>query len=1169
MPEFVHLHVHSEYSLLDGLCRIPDLVARAKELGMRALALTDHGALYAALNFWREAKEQGIHPILGCETYVARGSMVDRSSPLASRPHHLVLLAQNETGYQNLLRLVTRAHLEGFYYKPRIDKNLLAEHARGLIVLSACASGEVPRLILNGDLEGARRAAAWYREVFGPENYFLELQDHGTPENQTINKELLALAKDLGLKVVATNDVHYVLPEEAKSQELLLCIQTNSTINNPKRMRMQGTGYHLRSAEEMAALMAEVPQALVSTLEIAERCRVDFDLGRFRLPYFPLPLGVTADEYLARLCQEGLPHRYPQPGPEVRARLQHELDLIKKMGFASYLLIIWDIIRFAKSQGILVGPGRGSAAGSIVSYLLGVTNLDPLAHGLIFERFLNPGRVSMPDIDLDFPEDRRDEVILYVVKKYSSDHVAQIVTFGTMAARAAVRDAGRALDLPPGEMDRVAKLIPFGLTLDEALEQVPELEPMMQDRPYIRDLIEAARSLEGVVRHASTHAAGVVITDAPLIQYTPLMRPVKVAGRDEEGFTPVTQFDMHDLQRLGLLKIDLLGLSTLTIIRKACELVKQTRGIDLDPEKIDLNDPAIYRLLSAGEVMGVFQVESPGMRRVLKELQPSAFEDVMATIALYRPGPMKYIGEYIRRKHGQTRITYPLPQLEPLLKETYGIIVYQEQIIQLAMELAGFSPSEADMLREAIGKKKAEALKRQREKFMAGAVARDISEAKASEIFDMLEYFGRYGFNKSHAAAYAVITCQTAYLKAKFPVEYMAALLSVEQGNTDKVAAGIAECRRLDIPVLPPSVNKSELDFAVEEGGVRFALGAIKNVGEGPISAILAARGDQFFTNADDFARRVDLRQVNRRALESLIKAGALDELGHRAQLLEVLDSLMALSARAHRAREIGQMSLFEGENGGNNLDLLTLPEVPAVPRKEQLSWEKELVGVYLSEHPLQQVAQELERGITNTLSQIDTSLQGQMVTTAGVVAGVRRITTKRGEPMAFVRLEDLQGEIEVVVFPRVYEKTRELWEPEHILLVTGKVQANEEEAKILCEQAVDYQSWARPLAEAAVETATLAEETPRPIHHLHITLPPAGNQEEEIQRLVEVHDLLTQYPGNDRFSLYMPRTSGLVQLNFPNSTVGFSLALEKAIVSLLGPGSLRVETISPQTSLR
>lgn len=1164
VPEFVHLHVHSEFSLLDGLCRIPDLVARAKELGMRALALTDHGALYAALSFWQQAKEQGIKPILGCEVYLARGSMEERGSPLQAKPYHLVLLAENETGYRNLLHLVTRAHLDGFYYKPRIDKNLLAQHSAGLIALSACASGEVPRHILEGDKEGARQAAAWYREVFGPQNYFLEFQDHGIPELQEINQELVAISRELGLGMVATNDVHYIRPEEARAQELLLCIQTNSTINNPKRMRMPGAGYYLRSPEEMAALFGELPQLLVSTLGIAERCEVNFDLGRFRLPAFPLPPGIAADEYLARLCEEGIPRRYPNPSPEVKGQLEHELTLIRKMGFAAYFLIVWDIIRFAKSRGIMVGPGRGSVAGSIVSYLLGITDLDPLAHRLIFERFLNPGRISMPDIDLDFPDDRRDEVIQYVVEKYSPDHVAQIVTFGTMAARAAVRDAGRALDLPPGEVDRVAKLIPFGMTLEEALESVPELQTMMDNQPYIQDLIEAARSLEGVARHASTHAAGVVITDQPLTQYTPLQRPVKVSGREPEQFTPVTQYDMHNLQRLGLLKIDLLGLSTLTILRRAQELVKKTRGVEISLENLDINDPAIYKLLSSGEVMGIFQVESPGMRRVLKELQPTEPADVMATIALYRPGPMKYIGEYIRRKHGQAKISYPLPQLAPILKETYGIIVYQEQIIQLTMELAGFSPSEADMLREAIGKKKAEALKAQRDKFIAGAVGQGIPREKATEIFEMLEYFGRYGFNKSHAAAYAVITCQTAYLKAKYPVEYMTALLSVEKGNSDKVAAGVAECRRLGIPVYPPSVNQSELDFTVEGDGIRFSLGAIKNVGEGPIQAILQARRDSPFASADDFGRRVDLRQVNRRALESLIRAGALDELGHRTQLLEALEALLSLSGRAHRAREAGQMSLFDGGEVPNHLDLLPLPEIPPVPPKEQLAWEKELMGIYLSEHPLQRVAPELERAITNSLGQIDSTLEGQMVTTAGVVTAVRRIITKRGDPMAFARLEDLQGEMEIVVFPRVYEKTRELWEPDHILIVTGRVQANEEETKIICEQATDYQSWARPRE----KEAPLPEPPVRAaIHHLHITLSPGENQEDEIRRLVEVHDLLQQFQGNDRFSLYVPRAGGMVQLNFPNASTGYSVALEKALLSLLGDNSLRVETINLSSS--
>ncbi|MBI3286837.1 MAG: DNA polymerase III subunit alpha, partial [Chloroflexi bacterium] len=1177
--EFVHLHVHSELSLLDGLCRIPDLVARARELEMSALALTDHGALYAALPFYQAAQEQEIKPILGMEAYIARGSMARDGRPAGgSKPYHLVLLARDETGYKNLLKLVTTAHLEGFYYKPRIDKETLARHAQGLVALSACASGEVPRAILDGNLEGARKAAAWHRDVFGPGNFYLELQDHDTPELRRIATALIEISGQLKIPLVATNDVHYVLPEQAKAQELLLCIQTNTSINDPKRMRMQGTGFHLRSAEEMAALFTEVPQALRSTLEIAERCSLAFELGAVHLPHYPAPEGTTPDAYLAQLCEQGLTRRYPHPpqADQLRQRLDHELKLIRKMGFATYFLIVWDLIHFAQSQGILVGPGRGSAAGSLVSYLLGITNLDPLAHGLIFERFLNPGRTSMPDIDLDFPEDRRADVIDYVVKKYGQDRVAQIITFGTMAARAAIRDAGRALDLPPGEVDRVAKLIPFGSTLQEATESSTELQGLVESHDYIRDLIQAAMSLEGVARHASTHAAGVVISDRPLTEYVPLQK----ATRGGEGV--ITQYNMNDLQRLGLLKIDLLGLATLTIIRRTLDLVNQRYAQQLAKplaqEEIDLNDPAIYQLLSRGDVWGVFQVESAGMRRVLKELQPSRFEDVMACIALYRPGPMKYIGEFIRRKHGQTPISYLVPLLEPILSETYGIIVYQEQVIQMAMELAGFSPSQADLLREAIGKKKAEALKRQRQKFIAGCVERGVDKEAAEALFDSLEYFGRYGFNKSHAAAYAVITCQTAYLKAKYPAEYMAAFLSVKKGVADDVAAGVAECRRLGIEVLPPSINHSDWDFSVEEGvKVRFGLGAIKNVGEGAVRTILDARGQVSFHNIEELARRVDLRQVNRRALECLIRCGALDELGSRAQLLEAIDSLLATSSNAHQARESGQMSLFEANGPTQNESFLHLPQVPEVTLKERLAWEKELTGIYISEHPLQRIMSDLEQQVTIFPGQIDRSLDGQRVVTAGVVAAVRRITTRKGDPMAFARLEDLQGEMEVIVFPKTYERTREVWETERIVVVSGKVQAEEEQVRLVCDEASEFlqpaepkpmaaQSQAKPLvlreAEIGVVSSELnaaprpepdtrpaaSSQLARPQYQLHIKLPRSRNIEEEIRRLSEVHDLLMQHPGQDRFSLYIPRGEELVQLDFPNAATGYSVALERAL---------------------
>jgi DNA polymerase-3 subunit alpha len=1165
MAEFVHLHVHTEYSLLDGLSRIEDLVQRARELDMKSLAITDHGVMYGALGFHRQAVQGGIRPIIGCEMYLARTDMRSRRPQIDGRPYHLVLLAENQRGYQNLLQMTTRSHLEGFYYKPRIDKELLSQYSEGLMALSACAKGEVCDLLTQGDHGGARRAAAWYRDLFGPGRFYLELQEHDIPDLVDLNRHLISLSQELDIPLVATNDVHYVREEDHQAHDLLLCIQTNTTVNDPNRMKMSGGGYHLRSPEEMAALFSDVPEALRNTLEIAERCDLAFDYDTLHLPPFDVPEGHTPETYLAQLCHQGLKRRYDHLTPDIEARLEHELSLVGQMGFAGYFLIVWDLIRFAKERDILVGPGRGSAAGSIVSYCLGITDLDPLEHGLFFERFLNPGRRTMPDIDMDFPEDRRAEVMAYAVQKYGQNHVAQIITFGTMAARAAIRDAGRALDLPPGEVDKTAKLIPFGLSIDAALETVPELKQLSEEHDYIRELVEAARNLEGVVRHASTHAAGVVITDEPLTQYVPLQRAIKGDGL-------ITQYAMGELESIGLLKMDFLGLSTLTVIQRALDLIQETCGTQLSLESIDLTDPQLYRLLSEGDVTGIFQVESPGMRRVLRELRPSCFADVMAVVALYRPGPMEYIGDFIKRRHGETAIEYPVPELEPILKETYGVIVYQEQIIRMARELAGFTTSEADMFRHAIGKKKAAELQAQRDSFTRGLVANGIAEQTAKDIFKMIEYFARYGFNKAHAAAYAVITCQTAYLKAYYPVQYMAALLTVDRDNSERVAMEVADCRRAGIPVLPPSVNHGDHDFTIESVspettdlggksrqslGIRFGLGAVKNVGHDPVEAILKGRQDRPFSDLGDFCRRVDLRQVNRRALDSLIRCGALGDFGPRGRLLNGVDAMMAVSQHAHHAQEIGQLTLFE--LGGAAEVTLDLADGPDVPRRTQLAWEKELLGLYVSEHPLAQIGRRLDKYTTAVCGEIDPALHAQTVIIAGMVSRVRRITTKNDKLMAFAELEDLHGSVEVVIFPEAYEKTRELWKPDSILMVRGTVQVRDETAKVICESAVDYHSW----TEAAGEMEEEEETTPVVHHQLHIRIPGSGNQEEDIKLLSEVHSLLTsQVGGEDLFSLYVRRNNRLVQLTFPNDKTRFCPALAEAVADLLGDECLRVEKI-------
>jgi len=1188
MLPFVHLHVHSEYSLLDGLARIEDLVVRATELGMPALALTDHGVMYGAIKFYQAAKKHGIKPIIGTEMYISPRGMKQRDSKQDRKSHHLTLLAKDNIGYRNLLRIATTAELEGFYYKPRVGKEYLAEHTQGLIALSGCGSGEIPRLVLNGQLDKARQVAGWYRDAFGRDDFYLELQRHeGIPELKQVNEGIIALSNEMGIPLVATNDVHYVRPEEAKAQEILLCIQTNTTVNDPKRMIMGDESFYLKSGEEMAALFSDVPEAVGNSLLIAEKCNLDLKSEGYHLPVFAVPEGYDAESYLHHLCQEGLRERYPVVTPEIEARLQHELGIIHQMGFDTYFLIVWDLVRHARDQDVW-WTVRGSVAGSIVAHTLGITNLDPLRHGLIFERFLNPGRVTMPDIDLDFPDERRDEMIKYAVEKYGQDMVAQIITFGTMGARAAIRDAGRALDIPLNEVDTVAKMIPLGprVKLQDGLDRVAELRNLYESKDYIKKLIDTARSLEGVARHASTHAAGVVIADVPIINYTPLHRPTRGAG----GGIVVTQYPMETLEDIGLLKIDFLGLSTLTVMRKAADLIRQNHGLQLDLNTIPTDDPVIFELLSSGDVTGIFQVESPGMRRVLTEMQPTGFEDIVAVLALYRPGPMQFIPNYIARKHGREEVTYVHPKLEPILKETYGICVYQEQIIRTLTGLAGYSAADADLMRRAVGKKKEKELLKHRKTFIKGAVKHGgIESDKAKEIFDAIEYFSNYGFNRAHAVSYAVITCQTAWLKARYPVEYMAALLSVERNNTDKVGIFIAECRRMGIEILPPDANRSGLDFTIEAGGkesktIHFGLGAVKNVGEGPIEVILNAREQGGpFKDIEDFCQRADLRQVNRRALECLIKVGALDAFGQRSQLLAIVDPMMALSQSTHQAQEAGQLSMFDASSGfsqamGSSISLLDVPEVP---RKEMLAWEKELVGFYISEHPLQQVAASLDGTVTAFCGEIGEEMAGQKVVIAGVVPWVRPHTTKKGNLMAFVQLEDLQGSIEVIVFPSIYEKTRELWQEDKILVVRGRVDAKGRGAKVICESVQDYLLISRPVDEekhqpgrpfgkaprqgfdrlspAAEDTAHGKRRKSSP-RHLRLTIRRSGEQERDSERLAQVHNLLQSYEGDDRFSLYLVSDGRRVQLDFPNATTGYCLALKEDLVGMLGAGAIRVE---------
>ena len=1062
MPKFTHLHVHSHYSLLDGLAKIPDLVARAKELGMDSIALTDHGVLYGAIEFYKAAKKIGIKPILGVETYVAPRDRFSKES--SEKYYHLILLCENEKGWKNLVKLVSKAHLEGFYYRPRVDKDLLREHHEGLIALSACLGGEIGQALFTDRFDEAKKIALEYVSIFGKNNYFLEIQKHPhISESEKIEASLLKLSKETGIPLVATQDLHYLRKEDAEYHDILLAIQTGNKLSDDDRLTLKGDDFSMDSPEEMAEKFAHIPGVLERTVEIAARCNVEFELGKILLPEFPKPDGKTANEYLRELITERLPKKIPPEAQtqEVIDRLEYETGVIEKTGFADYFLIVQDLIHWAKVHGISVGPGRGSAAGSLVSYVLDITDINPLTYSLLFERFLNPERIQMPDIDIDFADTRRDEVLAYAREKYGEDRVARIITFGTMAARAAIRDAGRAMGYTYGFCDQIAKLIPFNPTqgmkegwLDECLKKVAELKALYENNPEAKKLIDAARHLEGVARHASVHACGTVIAKEPLIERVPLQ------FSPQEKDIIITQFEMHAIEDLGLLKIDFLGLKNLTIIENTLRLIKELKDITIDISKIPLNDEKTFELLRHGDTTGVFQFESSGMRRYMKDIKPTELEDLIALVALFRPGPMELIPSFIKRKNGEEKITYLHPKLEPILKNTHGIGVYQEQMMQIARDLAGYTLPEADMLRKAIGKKIKSLLDEQKEKLTSGMIKNGIAPKVATAIWELFPPFARYGFNKSHAACYALIGYETAYLKANYPEEFMAGLLNAEMHDIERISLLVQEARQSNIEILGPDVNRSFVNFTPEDGvgnqRIRFGLLAVKNVGSEITKAIIEERSrNGEFKNFEDFITRIKHKDLNKKSIESLIKSGAFNSLGiERKQALENIDDILKFVNASKRSIENAQNSLF-GATAMPSTALKFKPVTPAT-NEEKLAWEKELIGFYLSEHPLIGYAEKINKYKAKPISELITIKNERLIVrTAGLVSKIRKIFTKNGQPMIFATIEDLeQKSLEVVVFTSVLEKTSAVWSENNVVIIEGRISVRDGQAKMICDNA-------------------------------------------------------------------------------------------------------------------
>ena len=1049
--DFVHLHVHTQYSLLDGACLIKNLTDLAKRMKMPACAMTDHGNMFGAIEFYQSSIANGIKPIVGSEVYIAPKGRFDKTfSQGEDTSNHLILLVKNEIGYKNLMKLVSIGYLEGFYYKPRIDREVLAQYSEGLIALSSCLKGEIPRLAMNHKEEKLKELAAEYRDIMGKENFYFELQDHSIPEQQEVNKELIRLGKELDIPLVATNDVHYLTKDSAKAHEALLCIQTQTTIDDPNRMKLQTDQFYFKSVEEMKALFKDVPEAISNTIKIAERCNLELDFKKTFLPHYSVPHGVAREKYLKDLCEQNLGHRYKEVNARIKERIENEIKVISKAGYVSYFLIVWDFVNYAKSKGIAVGPGRGSAAGSIVSYLLGITDIDPLKYNLLFERFLNSERVSMPDIDIDFCYEKRGEVIDYVIQKYGKDNVAQIITFGTMAARAVIRDVGRAMNLPYADVDKIAKLVPVDpdMTLELALEQEPELARLYKEDSKIKELINVSKKLEGLTRHASTHAAGVVISEDLLTNHAPLFKTSD--GQISTGYA------MGSLEKIGLLKMDFLGLRTLTVIQEALKIINRVNGISLKVEDIPMDDPATYKLFNNAESIGIFQLESSGMRDLLRKLKAEKFEDIIALLALYRPGPIGsgMLDDYMKRKHGKVEVRYDHPLLEAGLKETYGIIVYQEQVMTIVSSLAGFSLAQADILRRAIGKKTPEIMEQQRKAFIDGAVKNKVDKRIAEKIFSLIEHFAGYGFNKSHSAAYAMISYRTAYLKANYPVEFMTALLTSEKDDTDKIVEYIDEAERMGIKILPPDANESYANFTmINKNEIRFGLSAVKNVGEGAIEFIIEARKKYgSFTSLYEFCERTDSRLVNKKVMESLIKCGAFDSLGlKRSQLMAILIEAMDSAASAHKESAIGQMTFF-AQSGSSQ----KTPDMKEWPESQLLTFEKEMIGFYITGHPLAKYEKIIKEYSTAVSAGLKSLEDGQKVWFGGIINKIKNTVTKRtGEKMAIMMVEDMEGSVEALVFPNAYKNVSKHLVLNAAIFINGRLDLKEERTKIIVEEII------------------------------------------------------------------------------------------------------------------